>query len=72
MLLATSFSKSAISASVDSVGVAAVRHDGTARAKITKLLPISKDTMDPDVRLLRDFLDDLFGDENKDRGKFKT
>ncbi|XP_076241665.1 uncharacterized protein LOC143183813 [Calliopsis andreniformis] len=69
VLLATSFSKSAISLSVDSVGVATVSKDESARAKLTKLVSVSTNTIgDPDVWLVRRFLDDLFGDENKVRG----
>ncbi|XP_060827599.1 uncharacterized protein LOC132913346 [Bombus pascuorum] len=66
-LLATTFPKSAILSNVQSVGVAAGYQHEAGRAKVTKLLPISKDTtVDPDIQELRKFLDDLFvGGRNK-------
>ncbi|XP_015430206.1 PREDICTED: uncharacterized protein LOC107186782 [Dufourea novaeangliae] len=61
VLLAATFSKIAFSSSIGNVGVAALDH-----GRITKLLPISKDTaVDPDVRVLREFLDDLFDGGNE-------
>ncbi|CAK9817490.1 Protein apnoia [Anthophora quadrimaculata] len=61
VLLATIFPKSAILSGVESVGVATGDKYEAGRAKVTKLLPISKDSvMDPDIKELRRFLDDLF------------
>lgn len=72
-LLATTFPKSAILSDVQSVGVAASYQREAGRAKVTKLLPISKvATVDPDIQELRKFLDDLFvGGTKKVRGKQK-
>lgn len=71
VLLATSFPKSAISASIESVGVVRGNEHETGRAKVTKLLPVSKDdTADPDIQQLREFLDDLFASGGNVRGKF--
>ncbi|XP_033180504.1 uncharacterized protein LOC100745593 [Bombus impatiens] len=73
-LLATTFPKSAILSDVQSVGVAAGYQREAGRAKVTKLLPISKvATVDPDIQELRKFLDDLFvGGTRKIRGKRKV
>lgn len=73
-LLATTFPKSAILSDVQSVGVAAGYQREAGRAKVTKLLPISKvATVDPDIQELRKFLDDLFvGGTKKIRGKRKV
>ncbi|XP_016915357.2 uncharacterized protein LOC107999843 isoform X2 [Apis cerana] len=62
-LLASTFPKSAsllISAEEESVGVVATAHrHPTGRGKLTKLLPISKDTApDPDTHRLEQFIDD--------------
>ncbi|XP_076626784.1 uncharacterized protein LOC143344533 [Colletes latitarsis] len=59
VLLASTFSK--ISWSVECARVA----DEAGRAKVTKLLPIpDRHDVDPDVRELREFLDDLFNGGN--------
>lgn len=62
-LLASTFPKSAsllTSAEEESVGVVATTHrHPTGRGKLTKLLPISKDTVpDPDTHRLEQFIDD--------------
>ncbi|CAK9798764.1 Protein apnoia [Anthophora plagiata] len=65
VLLATIFPKSAILSGVESVGVATGDKYEAGRAKVTKLLPISKDSvMDSDIKELRRFLDDLFHNGN--------
>ncbi|XP_017761514.1 PREDICTED: uncharacterized protein LOC108551765 [Eufriesea mexicana] len=64
-LLVTTFPKSAIPSGVKSDdGVSAGNQREVVRAKVTKLLPISKDTTppDPDIQQLRKFLDDLLFD----------
>ncbi|XP_076679998.1 uncharacterized protein LOC143375109 [Andrena cerasifolii] len=66
VLLATSFSKSAISSVVENVRVPTASQHQPARGKVTKLLPIANRTaLDPDVRQLRDFFDDLFSGRSK-------
>ncbi|XP_053987230.1 uncharacterized protein LOC128892432 [Hylaeus anthracinus] len=63
VLLACTFSKSP---RVESARVVTARGDEAGRAKVTKLFPIyDQEAVDPDVRALREFLDDLFGTESK-------
>ncbi|XP_031848196.2 uncharacterized protein LOC116433816 [Nomia melanderi] len=67
LLAAATFSKCACTASLESVGVAApLDHGQPGRDQVTKLLPVPKDVaVDPDVRVVREFFDELFDGGNE-------